>query len=181
MIADHLARAGVKKFILIDGAKLDAPDLKRQWTFNTGGIGQAKVELLARHLAGLGAEECRIFQRMLFSDADLDGLVETSLDLIVCAADKPRFVIEKLVLSLAERIDAPVLFGSVGLCEDHVGEVLVGSAARAAERARLVREEGCGIDAKVGRGSLCFTNTMTATRIGYKAYRFLLGMRVTQD
>ena len=121
IVADHLARAGVKNFALVDGARLDAPDLNRQWTYSRDGIGQAKVDLLAAHLQSLGGT-CEKFERQLQSAADLAGLPKA--DLIVCAADKPRFVIENLMLELADKENTPLLFGSVGITDDFVGEVL---------------------------------------------------------
>ena len=178
IIADHLARAGVGHFVLVDGAHLDAPDLNRQWTYTREDIGAKKVELLATHLKKNFDTQVKTFHRQIEVREDFNDLAGESADLIVCAADQPQFVIEKLILDLAETNNTPLIFGSVGITDDFVGPVLEGSAQRQAERLKIHQQEKLGIDVHIARGSLCFTNTLAAVKIGLTAYRFLLGLPI---
>lgn len=178
IIADHLGRAGVGRFTLVDGAHLDAPDLNRQWTYTRDDIGAKKVDLLATHLQTKFNAQVKTFHRQLKNPEDLTDLAEDSGDLIVCAADQSRFVIEHLVLDLADINNTPVVFGSVGITDDLIGPVLNGPSEREVERQRLLQEETLGIDINIARGSLCFTNTLAAAKIGLTAYRFLLGLPI---
>lgn len=176
IIADHLARAGVGHFVLVDGAALDLPDFNRQWTYSPRDLGKWKTDLLGEHLRTNFKAEVQTFCRFLNETDDLTELSEMAPDLIICAADKPRFVIENLVLDLAAAQNTPVLFGSVGITDDQLGNVLIGPEARHTERDRLRAEERLGIEVKIAQGSLCFTNTLAAAKIGFAAYRFLLGL-----
>ena len=50
IIADHLARCGLARLGLVDGAVLDPPDLNRQFTYHSKDIGKDKVTLLKEHI-----------------------------------------------------------------------------------------------------------------------------------
>lgn len=174
IVADHLARAGVREFTLVDGAELDAPDLNRQWTYSSEDIGYQKVDLLAKHLSRHFQARVNSICRFLNETSDLIDLKNQEYDLIVCAADKPRLVIENLLLDLAEFNNTPLLFGAVGIADDFVGEVLDSPEKRQAERSRLQEQASSNMQIKVVQGSLCFTNTLAAAKIGLASYRFLL-------
>lgn len=176
LVADHLARAGVKKFVLVDGAHLDQPDLNRQWTYEASGVGRPKTELLAERLRSINGAEVRSFNRFIETAEDLADL--PTCDLAVGAADKPRLIIENLLLDWADQTSAPIVFGSVGITDDFVGEVLSSHQTRALERERLGRESALDLEVRVAQGSLCFTNTLAAAKIGFAAYRFLVGISV---
>ncbi len=173
IVADHLARAGVRKFILIDNAELDAPDLNRQWPFSKGDIGRPKVEVLAEHLRAINGAESVVYKRFLQDSESLSGIKEPC-DLIVWCADKPQWTIELLGLELAERLATPILFGAVGIADDSVGAVLSDSAARSRERARLEAAAALNLESSVIEGSICFTNTLTAAKLALTAFRHLL-------
>lgn len=178
IVADHLARAGVRHFILIDGAKLDAPDLNRQWTYSYKDVGKKKVRLLARYLCQHFGAKVRTLHRHLLTPADFIEISSENLDLIIGAADRPRFVIERLLLKLSDEKNTPILFGSVGVTDDCVGQVLDNPRKRDEEQKRLDYEESLNISEKIAQGSLCLTNTLAAAKIGLAAYRFLMGIKV---
>lgn len=180
IIADHLARAGVKKFILIDGAKLDEPDLNRQWTYSLDQVGEFKAELLKAHLEKQGA--ITVAHSMFIEKSeDLQKLAGYKPDLIICCADKPRITIETLILEMADKNKSPVLFGSVGVEDDQVGPLVLTAEDRSKEWIRLCELQNRTIETQSISGSMCFTNTLAAAKIGLAAYKFLTGISLRKS
>lgn len=176
VIADHLARAGIKKFILVDGAKLDGPDLNRQFPFRRQDIGAFKAEALARILSQEFEAKARAEIRFLQSETDFSELKECHPDLIICCADQPVHQIESLCLDFASRKDTPILFGAVGISDDQIGPLVITQKDRQNERQRLAARSGSKALVRTIRGSVCWTNTIAAAQIGFLAYRFLVGL-----
>jgi hypothetical protein len=174
IVADHLARAGVRDFILVDGADLDEPDLNRQWTFSAQDCGQPKVELLAAHLFAHTGAVSKCHRLQIENTNTMEPLLAASCDLIVWCADKPQWTIEKLALDLADGLNTPILFGAVGIEDDYAGPVLRTADERAQERARLDALEELQLDSGIIRGSICFTNTIAAAKIGLLAFQHLI-------
>src|SRR5580765_4927539 len=126
VIADHLARVGLKHFLLIDGAKLDAPDLNRQLPYRLADVGRNKVDALAAHLAGnfdaIVAKQCANIdaaQQLVSMLEPFHG------DMLFCCADTPVFDIQIFSITAAIAMAMPIVFGSVGVADYVVGPLLV--------------------------------------------------------
>ncbi len=178
IIADHLARAGVRYFTLIDGAELDKPDLNRQFPYSLPDVGQLKVNLLARHLQNEMDCSVRSFAKYIRSESDFDE-ISGKHDLIICCADYPYLKIQQWILGYADRCDTPVLFGAVGICDQQIGPLLKTADERARERARLEGISAMDLHVSVIKGSNAFSNSIVALKIGALAYGYLIGFEET--
>jgi hypothetical protein len=175
IVADHLARGGVKSFVLVDYAKVDEPDLNRQLPYSRSDIGRLKTEALAKHLfENWGAAATRSDEKVEGTDQLKGLLAEKPIDLIVCCADTPSLVIQIIVARAAQMLGSAALFGSVGISDFVWGPLL--NEFQAFDNfieLRTKQLEG-GMGDRVAKASVCFTNTAASLEIAWLAYRFLL-------
>lgn len=136
-VADHLARIGVSRFVLIDFDVVEVSNLNRQVLYTAGNVGQSKVEAAAARLKEIRGEALEIACHDRFEPSLLsyhgDGPA-----MIFVSADNMPFELRRLIVTTAFRLGIPYAF--LG----YVGE----SAAIAP--IVLDRSGGCGSCATVG-------------------------------
>jgi hypothetical protein len=175
LIAAHLARSGVKSFLLIDGAEVDRPDLNRQLAYFPKDLGRPKPEALGEHIRQLDpAAECILHPRFIEGPRDLRSLLNAHpCDLVIGCADQPMGLIQSWIASGAPE-ETPVLFGGVGLETASIGPLLRGAQAKRSFQKDL---EGAAKRVDPGerplKASLCYTNTIAAAWIAFEAFRYL--------
>ncbi len=121
IIADHLARSGVKNFVLVDGAALDKPDLNRQFPFTRFEIGKNKALLLGNYLKKNFLCRIKTFPLFLDNPKCFERFAEEKFDLIFHCADQPAYQIQIWAMDFAIQVDCPILFGSVGIYDYLLG------------------------------------------------------------
>lgn len=88
-IAIALARAGIKKFVLIDPKKVSNSDRMRHYYFNKKHIGKYKTESLSNYLQRVASDiDVSIFNEKLLPNTNLSSMID-SVDLAVNCADEP--------------------------------------------------------------------------------------------
>ncbi len=178
LIALHLARAGVGRFLLIDGAEVDLPDLNRQLSYFPKDLGVRKTEALGRHLAELDPAIERIAHAEFIDGPEsLRALLERHpCELVINCADKPVGLVQAWAVS-GTPAGIPVLFGGVGLESASIGPLLTEPEARRAFQ-RDMESGAARLDesARPLKASLCFTNTIASTWIAFEAFRYLSGV-----
>jgi len=176
IIAQHLARSGLLNFVLIDGGKVDAPDLNRQMSYYPKHIGQFKVDVLSTELASIDFNiQCATHAEFIHSSDQLQQIVEqTKPDLIVNCADQPSIDIQLWAVQSAIRFQVPILFGNVGLEDAFLGPFLttVEAMTKYENRVRRLKEK-LGSRVTVLKSSLCFTNSLASTMLAFEAFKFL--------
>lgn len=180
LIAIHLARSGVRSFVLIDGAAVDLPDLNRQLSYFPQDLGRSKTEALAAHLQELDpAIDCLLHPKFIEGPEGLrDLLALHPCDLVVNCADQPVGLIQSWIVSGAPP-ETPVLFGGVGLETASIGPLLSGAEAKLAFQKGFERAAKRVEPAERSlKASLCFTNTIAAAWIAFEAFRYLSGIGV---
>ena len=173
IVADHLARAGVKNFILIDGAQLDAPDLNRQFPYLKGDIGQNKAKLLKQKLKENFDCTSIIFDFFVEDIKFEEKLKDYKIDFIINCADKPKYKIQKLITQLSINLSIPVLFGAVGIDDYLIGPLLNNKQSKKLYIEKLDEEEKVSDD-RIVNASICFTNTIASADIAMTTYKYLI-------
>ena len=84
-VAQFLAAAGVGTLTLVDGDRVDLTNLQRQILFDTGAIGQRKVEAAAARIAAVNSEVRVVQTPARVSDAELATLVAPADVVIDCS------------------------------------------------------------------------------------------------
>lgn len=176
IIADHLARFGVLKIGIVDGAKLDSPDLNRQFCYKKENVGKYKVDLLKDHIES--QTNCKVVEsyREYLNSSNLD-IFKKDYDLIINCADKPKFEIQCLAVKLSQIKKIPILFGSVGILDYVVGPFL-NSESKKEKFLQTIYEEKklFSFSNKVIKGSNPILNTLASVEIAKVAYEYLAGL-----
>ena len=122
----HLAATGVGRFFLIDGDRVEASNLNRQYLFGPADLGRAKADAAADavraaypHVAVATAE------RQVAAPQDLDLLTPWRPDLLICAADSPLGRIETIVTDYARAAEIAWIGGGVGLERGYWGPLFL--------------------------------------------------------
>ncbi len=179
IVATHLARAGLKKFLLLDGSVVDLPDLNRQFTYFESDCGKPKVEVLSKYLVKTDETISVIPMHMkIETEGDvLKVLNETELDLVINCADTPVGLIHAIVAKACAIKEIPVLFGGVGLNDATVGPLFTAPSAMLSYADEMVRfHKLLKEHENILKASICFTNTLTATQLAFEAFKFLTGV-----
>lgn len=176
IIADHLARAGVGSLSLIDGATVDEPDLNRQLPFLRSHVGQPKVNALAGQLEENFNTKCLTHQLYFSDEAQIQHFQKSNpkVDMLFVCADSPAIKINILGAKLAEALDCPVVFGSVGIEDYLVGPLLADSDSRKmyiAQKENSLKKLGPSRPAKA---SFCLSNTAAAVDQAWLGLRHML-------
>jgi hypothetical protein len=174
IIATHLVRSGVRKIILIDHSKVDAPDLNRQLPYLLSDIGKDKTVALRDHLLNIN-EDLDIITRNLFikSPKDLEEICSFT-DLIVSCVDTPMGKIHSVVTEASIISHKPVLFGGVSFDQGTVGPLLVSTKAKknylklTASAAKHLSKHN-----KIMSASLCHTNTIISSMMSLEIFNYL--------
>lgn len=176
IIADHLARCGLGKIGLIDGAKLDLPDLNRQFTYRKKDLGKAKVTLLKELIESETQTKVIEAHEAYLTEASLDIFTQ-EYDLVINCADRPKYQIQELAVKVSNLKNCPVLFGSVGITDYVVGPFLEEPEEKA-DYAQKIKDEAQVFQnsQKVIKGSHALLNTRAAIEIATRAYEYLAGM-----
>lgn len=108
-----LARAGMRRFHLIDGDRVERSNLHRQILFGYSDIGRSKVAAAADALRRV-SPDCDIRQdcRTVSSAGQAEQLMPDS-GIVICSADTPRREIRRWVNQGAVRRGVPVAFGGL--------------------------------------------------------------------
>ncbi len=179
IIAEHLARAGVRKFILVDGGNVDAPDLNRQLAFLPRDLGTPKVLALFQRLRALSAD---IKIEMIYTFGESETMIQTWVEthrpsLVINAADSPIGLIHAWVAGACAKTKTPVLFGGVGLEEGTLGPLLVSESAMQDYAAKMLSaHQKLSANLNILKASLSFTNSLMAVMIAFEAFKFLTGL-----
>ena len=89
-MAEILARAGVKKFTLVDDKKVRQSDLLRHLFCRMNDIGSNKAEVLAFYLQRInGVIKTIIFNERLLPQTDLSKWIADDVDLVINGCDEP--------------------------------------------------------------------------------------------
>ncbi|HEY1915386.1 MAG TPA: ThiF family adenylyltransferase [Streptosporangiaceae bacterium] len=108
-----LARAGMRRFNLIDGDRVEQSNLHRQILFGYSDIGRSKVAAAADALRRV-CPDCDIREdcRTISSSEQAEELMPDS-GIVICSADTPRREIRRWVNQGAVRRGVPVAFGGL--------------------------------------------------------------------
>lgn len=115
-VGEQLVRLGVRHLVLIDPDELSASNLTRVYGSTVKDIGQAKVHVLARHLAAIAPDlRCEPIQAMVTLEATARHLIGCDL-VFGCTDDNAgRLVLSRLATHLLTPvIDSGVLLSSNG-------------------------------------------------------------------
>jgi proteasome lid subunit RPN8/RPN11 len=115
-VGEQLVRLGVRHLVLIDPDELSASNLTRVYGSTVKDIGQAKVHVLARHLAAIAPDlRCEPIQAMVTLEATARHLIGCDL-VFGCTDDNAgRLVLSRLATYLLTPvIDSGVLLSSNG-------------------------------------------------------------------
>jgi molybdopterin/thiamine biosynthesis adenylyltransferase len=113
VVATLLARAGIRRFRLVDGDHVERSNLHRQILFGYPDIGRWKVSAAADALRRF-RPDCEVQEdiRLISSAAQAEECMAGS-DIVVCTADMPRREIRQWVNEAAVRHVVPVAFGGL--------------------------------------------------------------------
>jgi molybdopterin/thiamine biosynthesis adenylyltransferase len=126
-VIQHLASAGIQKFILIDDDLVEIGNFNRQFCFDRSDIGQPKVEALKKYiLARNPAATVETICARIDSSADLDRLLAGDLrpDAIVGCADTPPIAIHISIVEYCIKHQVTCIFGGLGIHHGQVGPLL---------------------------------------------------------
>ncbi len=178
IIAIHLARAGLKNFILIDSGTVDVPDLNRQLSYYEKDLGVKKVAALSRYLKGnLGVNEVEEHDIFINDQEQLSAIVDKHRpDILVNCADTPIGQIQYWVTKSAIDFNLPVIFGGVGVDDFIVGPLLSSVTAKEKYLEQKLAAINMVQNNSILKGSISFTNTITATFLSFEIFKFLTGI-----
>ena len=89
-IAELLARAGVKKFTLVDYKVFDIQNISRHIYSKATDIGKSKVEILSKYLTDIDSEiKVDFYQEKLTPNSDLSKWVPERESLVINGCDEP--------------------------------------------------------------------------------------------
>ena len=120
VVAEQLVRLGVRHLILVDPDELSQSNLTRVYGSSWVDVGKPKVQILARHLAGIAPElRCEVVESMLTLESAARRL--TGCDVVFgCTDDNAG----RLVLSrMATYLLTPVIDCGVLLSSDDDGQL----------------------------------------------------------
>ncbi len=125
----HLVAAGVQKFILIDGDRVEKGNFNRQFCFDNADLGEPKVTGLKDYILDRNpAAVVDTFCQRIESSADLTELLASQNlqpDVILCCADTPPVAIQTFILEHCIKHETICTFGGVGIHHGHFGPLLV--------------------------------------------------------
>jgi len=179
MVAQSLASAGVGRITGIDDDVVQLSNLNRQYAYCSADIGRNKPEALGAFLksrwpnVSFTARAGRIE-----TEDDLNLLLAgQQIDLVICCADTPPIIIQKVLCSWARKNGSSILFGAVGLSNGHVGPLLTDSQSMLSYEQLLERAVDKVVQAqlKPQSGSIGWTNSLISALISGEATRFLSG------
>ncbi|MBI4402924.1 MAG: ThiF family adenylyltransferase [Deltaproteobacteria bacterium] len=178
IVLQHLAAAGFKEFTIIDCDTVCPTNLNRQLLLSYREVGQRKVTAVKDRVQSLLPVNIVAHDIEIKSVSDLDGIVAaTPVNLIVCAADYPINMINRIVATVALKRSVPCCFASVGLQIASVGPMLVSEDSKQ-RYLSWKRDENDGQTIYQSRlaASISFTNTMTSVLLGFEIFKFLTGL-----
>ncbi|MBP7844832.1 MAG: ThiF family adenylyltransferase [Proteobacteria bacterium] len=178
IIAEHLLRAGILNFTLVDGAQLDICDLNRQLAYNENDLGQDKSSLLAKKLLSIDSTaHVKAIQSMIENEEWIEKLlISEKPDLLINCADTPTAYIHAWVSGACEKINAPLLLGGVGLKEGSIGPLLLSSESKLKYRDQMLQAaQNLSSSQNIMKASLSFTNSLTSILLAFEAFKFLSG------
>lgn len=176
VIADHLARLGIRRFILVDDALLDPPDLNRQLPYLPSDVGRLKVEALADALRRLGAHAVPLSTKLDSSGALARELETHQVSILYCCADTPPIQVQIYAARLALLLQCPVAFGEVGITDYVVGPLLHSDHDKqdyCEWRTQVLRFSNPS-NPRTIRASACINNTLAAVEQAWLGVRHLL-------
>jgi tRNA A37 threonylcarbamoyladenosine dehydratase len=176
IIAEHLVRAGLRHFILLDGAQVDLPDMNRQLPYVVADCGRDKTVALRDRLNQLSVEtQVSVYTQYLTSSVELETLITLHRpDLVIGAADTPLGFIHHWIATACGNTSTAVLFGGVGLKEGTLGPLLTSTAACQKYAADTLAAAQKLKDAdNIPKASICFTNSLVAVWLAFEAFKFL--------
>ncbi len=174
--ATHLARAGFSHFVLVDGAKIDTPDLNRQIPYERSNLGQNKTDVLKNYLYRQGKiSSCITVNTWLEHEFQVKNVIENNpVNLVLNCADKPIGKILPWVAKACAETNVPVLFGGVGLEQGTIGPLLTTKDAKL-NFVQAMEKAGEKINGsnQVLNASTVFTNSLIATHLAFEVFRFI--------
>ena len=178
IVADHLARVGFRRFVLVDYAELNDEDLNRQLPYTRAMVGQEKTALLTAHLRdNFSVPEIGVVGKKLTEDIDED-FRKAKPDFIVNCADEPAYLIQVVATELARQVECPILFGAVGISDYLLGPLLVKDETKTAFQAYVRRQYECyGECSETIAGSNCILNTRASVDIAMECFLYLSEIR----
>jgi molybdopterin-synthase adenylyltransferase len=186
-VALGLAMLGVGKLVLVDFDTVELQNLNRQVLYDTLWIGSPKVEAAAERLTSVNpAVAVQTIAARISSADDVVRLIETHQpEIVVLAADRPAFGIDRFASEGAFRARVPYITGSVtGEAGDVWAKVPGLTGCDECERLWLRDEspdefevlEYCERnDLNPATTAIGFGAQIVAGLIGYDIARFLLG------
>jgi hypothetical protein len=178
LIAQHLARSGFRHFVLVDGAKVDSPDLNRQLPYSEQSVGSDKAMELRRFLIeheGVRSVEARVL-RIDIAAIATQVARDAQPDFIVSAMDQPIGQISPWIAEAAAEIGVPVIFGGVGIEDATVGPLLVTpDTCRAFAKEMAIAGAKVKVSGRIPKASIVFTNTIVAAQLAFEVFRYFTG------
>lgn len=129
LICQSLAASGIKKFVLIDYDIITIDNINRQFTYHGSDVGNLKTTILEKLLQNdYGIKEIKVIHRYIENSS---LLIESgkNLDLLICCADKPAYLIHLICADFSLKTGVPVLYGAVGFMKASIGPLLAGKDA----------------------------------------------------
>jgi molybdopterin/thiamine biosynthesis adenylyltransferase len=186
VVLDHLARAGIGTFSVIDHDSVQMNNLNRQSLYSVSDLNHPKTAAAAKALSSRNPH-CKIGEHraLVQHSDDLLRLMNGRWDCLVVAADSPPDRIDEIAASFCERSGVPVISGRCGLRVGSWGPLL--RAPQVAARCEQVvnsRHEQHGLPPPanaVMTASFGPTNSVIGSFLARDIILFLLGEPVCSE
>lgn len=115
-----LARAGFKKFIIVDSDKVEKSNLIRQLSYDLSDIGKLKIDVIEEKLYKISEDiDIKKINKFINNENDIIDEIKIS-DFVICTIDKPERQIRRIINDVCVKLNVPILFSGFS---EHVGMI----------------------------------------------------------
>ena len=120
IVVQLLARAGFKKFIIVDNDKVEKSNLIRQLSYDLSDIGKLKIDVIDEKLSMISEDiDIKKINKFISDENDITDEVKM-VDFVICTIDKPERKIRRIINDVCVKLNVPVLFSGFS---EHVGMI----------------------------------------------------------
>lgn len=173
IIIQHLAASGFRKFIVVDYDCVNEDNFNRQFLIRKNQIGRKKIDSIKDSLReSIEDLQIKTIDKKIEEDGDLDVILkDNNVDIIICSADYPINIIDKIIVEESIKFGIPCAFCSVGLVIGGIGPIL----DTIESKKNYLTCKNSNIDIiynPVLSGSICFTNTMVSVILAHQIFKY---------
>lgn len=178
LILAHLVMSGFRNFSIYDYAKVDPPDLNRQYVFDADDIGKFKVQVLKYKMERSYPQvniDAHVTQ--IKDTSQLDKLFSQYSTFCVSCIDSPPLIIQAIVAEACMRYNVPVCFAGVSINDMQIGPMIDDSTCLkhyiAYLRDRKKQQENIVSSTEPIKASICYTNSLCADLTSFEIFKYL--------